>query len=344
MLFHPDIYQFNDLRKKFPVLDVRSPGEYTKGHIPGAVNLPLFDDRERMIIGTTYQQIGMDSAMLQGLDFAGKKLSSYLQQALAIVPDRVSLMHCWRGGKRSESLGGLLSLAGFEIYLLTGGYKAYRKSVRESFEKDQKIIILAGKTGSGKTEILQQLKKNNQQIVDLEYIAHHKGSVFGAFGEMPQPTNEQFENDLAEAWNSLDVENLVWVEDESKAIGGVFLPENLLKKMNEALVIYIDVPKKIRIERLIRDYSTYPKELITKAILKISRRLGGQNVKLAISAIDQNDFAKGIEIILNYYDKVYDYDLSLKPADKLLRLSINTLDANFGAEELLNFSKRLNII
>ena len=121
MLFHPDIYQFNDLRKKFPVLDVRSPGEYTKGHIPGAVNLPLFDDRERMIIGTTYQQIGMDSALLQGLDFAGKKLSSYLQQALAIVPDRVSLMHCWRGGKRSESLGGLLSLAGFEIYLLTGG-------------------------------------------------------------------------------------------------------------------------------------------------------------------------------------------------------------------------------
>lgn len=344
MLQNLDFTRFNDLRKILPVLDTRSEAEYAAGHIPGSFNLPLFDDEERKVVGTMYKQSGKDEAVLQGLDFAGKKLSFYVKQAMQIAPQRNVLMHCWRGGMRSSSLGWLLSLAGFEVHLLLGGYKAYRQFIRKEWLKDQEIIILAGKTGTGKTEILHHLQRSDQQIIDLEHFAHHKGSAFGSLGEMQQPTIEQFENDVADAWSVISASKPVWLEDESKAIGKVFIPDNLHQRMKKARVICLDVPKKLRIERLTKEYTGYPKEMLIQSILKIHRRLGGQNAKLAISAVEQDDFATAIHIVLHYYDKAYEYDLTLKVQDRLHLLPVSTADAGENAAEVLSFCRKNQLI
>jgi len=344
MLQNLDFTRFKELRKILPVLDVRSEGEYAAGHMPGALNLPLFDDEERKIVGTIYRQTGKDEAVLQGLDFAGKKLTDYVRKSLQFAPQRSVLMHCWRGGMRSASLGWLLSLAGFDVHLLAGGYKAYRQFIRNEWLRDQEIIILSGKTGTGKTEILHHLQQSDQQIIDLEHFAHHKGSAFGSLGEIQQPTIEQFENDVADAWSAISASKPLWLEDESKAIGKIFIPDNLHKRMKNATVICLDVPKKLRIERLTKEYAGYPKEMLIHSILKINRRLGGQNAKMAVSAVEQDDFATAIDIVLHYYDKAYEYDLTLKLKDKLHFLPVSTADAGENAREVLSYCRKHQLI
>ncbi|MFK7783533.1 MAG: rhodanese-like domain-containing protein, partial [Crocinitomicaceae bacterium] len=134
------------------LIDVRTPAEYEKGHIPGAVNLPLFTNEERVIVGTTYKQRSPEKALLEGLDFVGPKMSGFIKQAKVLAPEKKVTVHCWRGGKRSFSMAWLLEIAGFEVNTLKGGYKAYRNEVLSSFEKiKHQIIILGGRTGCGKT-------------------------------------------------------------------------------------------------------------------------------------------------------------------------------------------------
>ncbi|MBW6496917.1 MAG: tRNA 2-selenouridine(34) synthase MnmH, partial [Bacteroidales bacterium] len=290
------ISEFLSLRENLPVIDVRSPSEYAQAHIPGAVNLPLFDDEERRVVGTLYKKSGREPAIMEGLDFAGKKLKQFVKQARKMAPGRKVLLHCWRGGMRSESMAWLLNLAGFEVFLLKGGYKAYRRHVIDLWEKPASIMILSGKTGTGKTEILWEMQKGGQQILDLEKIAHHKGSAFGAIGESPQPTNEQFENDLGDAWMKLDHTKPIWLEDESPSIGSVFVPQKLYQQMSLATVARLEMSKPLRVKRLIIDYASYPKELLIASIKKIEKRLGGLQAKTSIQAIEQADFGTAIEI------------------------------------------------
>jgi tRNA 2-selenouridine synthase len=332
-----NISEFLPLRENTPIIDVRSPSEFAHGHIPGAFNLPLFDDEERRVVGTLYKKSGRETAIMEGLDFAGKKLKQFVKQARKAAPGGKVLLHCWRGGMRSESMAWLLNLAGFEVFLLKGGYKAYRRHLIDLWEKPASIMILSGKTGTGKTEILWEMQKAGQQILDLEQFAHHKGSAFGAIGESPQPTNEQFENELGDAWMKLDHTKPVWMEDESPSIGSIFIPEKLYQQMNLAQVVRLEMPKNLRVKRLIIDYAGYPKELLIASIKKIEKRLGGLQAKTAIQAIEQDDFGMAIDIVLDYYDKAYTYDLGKRKAEQFLHLETDTEIAAENARIVLEF-------
>ncbi len=329
------VERFMELRKKFPVFDVRSPGEYTDGHIPGAYNLPLFDNEERRIIGTLYKKSGREAAVFEGLGIAGKKLQAYVKKALQLTKTKELLVHCWRGGMRSESMAWLLSAAGFRVHLLTGGYKTYRRYIRKIWVQKAELYVIAGKTGSGKTDILHAMKESGQQVLDLEKIACHKGSAFGAIGQQKQPTNEQFENLLADEWLHFDLQKPIWTEDESLHIGRVCLPDAFYLQKQGAKTILLDVPKSIRIERLKEDYASFPKELLIVSIEKITKRLGGQNAKKAIEAIWKDDFSAAIDIVLYYYDKTYSYDLEKKDREKIIRIECNTSDTQQIAKTIL---------
>ncbi len=336
--------EFIELRKTIPVLDVRSPREFKEGHIPGAINLPLFDDRERSIVGTAYKKSGRDKALLVGLDYAGKKLTCYVSGARKAAPAMKVLIHCWRGGMRSESMAWLLSLAGFDTCVLNGGYKAYRRYIRDLWSMPGQVIVLSGKTGTGKTDILKIMEQMGQQVIDLERYARHKGSAFGSLGESPQPTNEQFENDIADRWMELDHSRVIWTEDESRSIGYVSLPLKFNETIHSCRVVCLDMPVKLRIERLVNEYAGYPKPLLKQSVEKISRKLGGQNVKKAIEAINNEDFGLAAGILLKYYDKTYSYDIAKRDPDKVITVPTDIADAKENAVRIISFCKQNSII
>lgn len=312
MLTNVGIGEFIDLSDKLPVIDVRSPGEYKKGHIPGSFNIPLFDDNERSEVGKKYKQVSREAAVYAGLEFAGIKLVSLIKQAKKIAGKKEILIHCWRGGMRSENMAWLFSVAGMKPYILTGGYRAYRQYIRGKLSENRKIVILGGKTGSGKTEILYEMEKLGQQIIDLEGLANHKGSAFGALGQEIQPTTEQFTNNLFDVWKDLDPNRSVWIEDESKKIGAVSIPEELYEKMNQAPVIVVEMKKELRIKRLVKEYSFFDSQLLEGSIIKIQKKLGGLNTRECIKAVREKKFARAIDISLTYYDKAYLYGLEIK--------------------------------
>lgn len=300
--------------QKLPIIDVRSPKEYAQGHIVGAHNMPLFSDEERAVIGTLYKQQGKEMALLKGLDFVGVKLSNFVKMAAKIAPDKKILVHCWRGGMRSESVAMLLQYAGFEVNLLKGGYKAYRQYVLESFAQPYTLQVLGGKTGVGKTEILHELADLGEQIIDLEGIACHKGSAFGHLAQAAQPTVEQFENNLFHQLQKLDWQKKIWVESESRSIGRVFIPEGFWRKMEIASFFLVEMPENVRIERLVKEYAAANPDEIVLCLDRIARKLGGVAYQQALIAFEEKDFETATQIVLHYYDKSYQHSREKRQA------------------------------
>lgn len=318
------------------LLDVRSPGEYAQGRIPGALSFPLFSDAERAEVGTMYKQVGKEEAMELGLRIVGPKMESFVKQAKILAPNRQLAVHCWRGGQRSGSMAWLFRQAGFEVITLEGGYKAYRHHVLESFEKtDLNIKVLGGRTGSGKTKILHALRDLGEQILDLEGIAHHKGSAFGFIGEAPQPTVEQFGNDLFEAIQALDPSRRVWVENESRSIGRIFIPDGFWFRMRAATLVNIKVPEEARIQNLLSDYVLSDRTELETAFQKIASKLGGLNLKTALEALEQADFATAARIALSYYDKTYQHGLETSTSNDIRLLEFDHGDAQEIAKALI---------
>jgi len=318
-----------------PIIDVRSPGEFARGHIPGAVNVPLFEDAERAVVGTLYKQTGRDAAVLEGLRIVGPKLASIVERATELAPDRRIAVHCWRGGERSGSVAWLLDKAGFaEVATLKGGYKAFRNHVLESFNEVPALRILGGYTGTGKTETLRHLRELGEQVIDLEALAHHKGSSFGMLGEKPQPTQEHFENVLWEALRHIDRSRPLWLEDESRKIGRVMLPGPLYDTLRMAPVLFADMPQAERVERLVQDYGAFPTEELAEAITRIARRIGPQHAKNALEALAGGDLATVARITLDYYDKTYAYGLSQRDPARVVKLSASASDLRGLAQRL----------
>ncbi|MBN2669332.1 MAG: tRNA 2-selenouridine(34) synthase MnmH [Bacteroidales bacterium] len=314
---------FLEASENIPIIDVRSPAEYEKAHIPGAFNIPLFSNEERAIVGTAYKQQGKEQAMFIGLGIVGPKMRLLAEQAKNISVNNQLLVHCWRGGMRSESMAWLFKQVGIECTLLRGGYKAYRSYFKNQLSQLKNIIVLSGYTGSGKTDILNELELMGEQVIDLEGLAHHKGSAFGAIGMSEQPSTEQFENNLFEAVRKMSPNKRVWVEDESKAIGKNFIPDEFFKPMRSAPVVLIDIPKSVRIKRLVEEYTNVPGELLIYHLNRIAKRLGPLQTKLAIEAVKNNEMSKAVDLSLTFYDKAYEFGLTKRTRFSLIKIKLN---------------------
>ncbi len=311
------------------LIDVRSPKEYEEGHIPGAINIPLFDDDERARVGLRYKQSGQESAVLHGLEIVGPKMAGFIKTLRKFTKSKKIGIHCWRGGMRSQNMAWLFGTMSYEVEVLEGGYKAYRSFIRQQFANKAHIVILGGMTGSGKTDILHQMQSHGVQILDLEGHAHHKGSAFGAFGQKAQPTSEQFENNLYVDWQKFDLSKPIWIEDESRSIGAVSIPETLWLQMRKAEVVKLNMTPEIRLPRLVKEYADFPKERIASALTRIQKRLGGQHLKRAMQALDEGDFYQVAAISLNYYDKAY-----LKGLSKRDEITIHEVEIKQDNPEL----------
>jgi tRNA 2-selenouridine synthase len=333
--------RFLELAESTPVCDVRSPSEYNCGHIPGAINIPLFNDKEREAVGIRYKKEGRIPAILEGLKLSGPMMTEKLSQALSFSPEGKLLVHCWRGGMRSEAMAWLFSLGAISTELLDGGYKSYRNYILEKLSEKRKMIVLGGLTGSSKTYILRYLKSVGQQIIDLERLANHKGSAFGALGEMPQPFTEQFGNNLFHEWKKIDRNHPFWVEDESKNIGTVFIPDSFYENMQNTPTIVLMMGLKQRLPRLIKEYSAYPDEALKNSVLRISKRLGGDNTRDALEAVDHGDYSKAIEIALRYYDKAYQFGLKKKNSRNLIFVETDTDDVETNALKILDSADKI---
>ena len=345
---HPvNINEFIKLSQRFPVVDVRSHAEFEHGHIPEAKNIPLFDNDERAKVGTAYKQISREEAIKIGYELANPKIKSFIEQVQTVVKPSIInhqsstiLIHCWRGGMRSAKFAELLNAHGYNTHTLVRGYKAYRKFVLESFTCNANILIIGGETGSGKTEILHQIKEQGEQIIDLENIAHHKGSAFGSLGEKPQPSYEQFENNLSLALSKLDFSKRIWLEDESRNIGKTQIPISFWEKMKQAPILRINIPKTLRIERLVNDYGKFSKEELKNCILKIQQRLGGQHVKHALEELEKGNLHYVADITLTYYDKAYNYNHEARNMKNIFFIECETSDASVNAEKLITFANK----
>ena len=240
---------------------------------------------------------------------------------------------------RSERFAGLLEKAGFEVYILERGYKAYRNFFLESFEQKANVLILGGMTGSGKTEVLQHLAKSGHQVLNLEEIANHKGSAFGHLGQEMQPTTEQFHNDISVVWHKFDLTKTIWIEDESQAIGTVRIPEPLFLQMRKSPVIKIELSREIRAKRLVKEYAMFDNEQLKKVILKIEKRLGGLNTNNSLNALEKHDYLAVADITLRYYDKAYNYGLSKRSPDSIFPIRIEKDDPYQNAKLIEQFTE-----
>ena len=309
-----DIEDFIELSKSQPVLDVRSPGEFEHAHVPSAYSFPLFSDEERKIVGTTYKQVSRKDAIKIGLEYFGPNMRSMVEKAERIAEENKTnklLVHCWRGGMRSAAIAWLLDLYGFEIYLLSGGYKAFRNWVLSYFDNSISMMVLGGYTGSGKTEILHALESKGELIIDLEGIAGHKGSAFGNLGLPIQAGLEKVENNLAIHLKNTKLElegsnkKWAWVEDESRRIGNINLPEAFFLQLKKSPFILLDVPFEIRLETILKNYGSFTQEQLENSILRIRKRMGDEQNRRAVQFLHENNLRDCFDILLQYYDKFY---------------------------------------
>ena len=297
--------EFLSLRHELPVIDVRSEGEFDAGHIPGVVNIPLLNNAERVVVGTTYKQQGQRAAIHEGFRLVGPRLQEIILSAERAAPGKEALVHCWRGGMRSSNFSQFIGMAGIRSRVLTGGYKAYRQAALGMFRSPLNLVVITGCTGSGKSDLLRELARQGEQVLDLEQMASHKGSAFGHLLLPPQPTGEQFQNELYERLLRFDLKQRIWVEDESIAIGRIFLPSDFWTQLHRSPLVRMDVPKEVRISRLVEEYGPADREEFLSIMKKISRKLGGQHFNEASAKLAEGDMPAVIEILLTYYDKAY---------------------------------------
>ena len=329
--------EFLEKAKTTVVVDVRTPLEFQQGHMPGALNIPIFTNEERVIVGTTYKQQGKQPAILLGFELTGPKWAEFIKEAERIAPDKKILVHCWRGGMRSGALAWAFDLYGFEVSTLKGGYKTFRRSGIDSFSNTYPFTILSGSTGCAKTKTLQEMKALGEQVIDLEDLAQHQGSSFGSMGKMIQPSQEQFENLLGLELQRMDLSKRIWLEDESVTIGKRVIPKPIWEQMRKAPIIKMEIPKEERIDFLNEDYGTLDKVFLKESVLRIAKRLGPLETKLTLQAIDEGKMKDFINQVLVYYDKTYQKGLNNRAILNLQTIDLEKIDPKENAKAILKF-------
>ena len=317
------------IKNKIPFIDVRAPSEFILGAVPTSKNLPILSNNERTEVGKMYKENGNEAAIEKGYSLVNgkikdKRISNWIK---FVKRNPQAQMYCARGGQRSKIAQNWLKEIGVDIDIVEGGFKALRNTcieVLDSASSDNKEwIIIAGKTGSGKTKMIKQISNS----IDLEGLANHRGSAFGGF-ETLQPTPVNFENNLAYQYLNIS-SNKVYIEDESKTIGRLVIPKKFFNKMNSSTLVLIQEPIENRIKNIYNEYVSKEIELtdehkvlisLRSKLQKISKRLGGTNYKIVDNlikdAFQKNDYNIHYEwiktLLESYYDKMYDYQINQK--------------------------------
>jgi len=307
--------------------------------MPGAFNLPLFSNEERVKVGTTYKQESREAAILLGFDLTGPKWSGFIRTALEKAPEKKIAVHCWRGGMRSGAMAWALDLYGFQVYLVEGGYKRYRRWVLDQFEKTWLLSVVGGMTGSGKTRILHELRRKGEQVIDLEELAQHQGSAYGTLDRLVQPTQEQFENELAGQLHALDKTRRVWVEDESLTIGKRMIPRTFWKGMQDSILFDIQAPVEVRVKALVKEYGSLDRDFLIECTERIRKRLGPEQTKRAVAAISEGRMEDFIREALVYYDKTYRTGLRGRDTSRIVAVEVQEGYAEENAMRILAAAK-----
>ncbi len=333
--------EFLQNSKEGCIIDVRTPAEFEKGHIPGAFNIPLFTDDQRAVVGTIYKRQGKEKAVIKGLEFVGPEMKDMVLKAKKFSGGKLLYVHCWRGGMRSASMAWLFETAGMKCYTMKGGYKAYRHSFHQLLEQNSwECIVIAGPTGSGKTAILYSLREMGEQVLDLEGLAHHKGSAFGSLGELPQSTNEQYENDIHHNFRNYSSDKPVWVEGESKSIGRNFISDDLFEMLINADTVHLNPDFEYRVKRLVVDYAGYSKDELIHSFEKISKRLGCLRTQNAVEAVQSGKFDVAVRIGLKYYDKTYQHSIDSR-SGRRVNIDVGSDEPHITAKRLKdNYRKK----
>lgn len=247
------------------IIDVRSPSEFAEDHLPGAVNWPVLDDEERRIVGTLYVQVSPHEARKVGAAMVARRIAGHLERWVHDAPrEWRPLVYCWRGGQRSGTMAWFLDQIGFRTARLAGGYKAFRTLVREDLARPPsqlQLRVLCGRTGSGKTRLLHALRDAGAQVLDLEGLAHHRGSVLGAMPGRPQPSQKHYDTLIWQALREADPARPLWLESESRKVGALHVPEALHLAMREqAECIRIETPDALRVQLLLEDYAAFAQD------------------------------------------------------------------------------------
>ena len=304
-----DLAQLDDFDE---VIDVRSPAEFALDHVPGAVNCPVLDNEERARVGTVYKQISTFEARRIGAALVAKNVAQHLEAHFATRDQRWKpLIYCWRGGKRSASMTLILREIGWDAATLRGGYQSYRRAMLAQLEElparfDYRVIC--GPTGSGKSRLLQKLASGGAQVLDLEALARHRGSVLGDLPGDPQPAQKMFESLVWNALRSFDAARTVFVEAESRKIGTVRIPEVLLESMRKSSCVRIEVPVAERVRFLITEYRHFLAEpgWLKTQLSRLTALHSKATVARWIAQIDAREWEDLVgDLLATHYDPAY---------------------------------------
>ncbi len=326
-----DVIGFLNRDNLSPIIDVRSPAEFLQGHIPGAHNIPLFTDDERARVGTCYKKQGHDPAVQLGLSIVGPKVHLLADELRALAGDAKSLrVLCFRGGMRSSSMIGLASLLGIRCMQLKGGYKAFRRYCAHLFTQQRNWKVIGGYTGSGKSELLRLLKMRKSHVLDLEMLANHRGSTFGAFQNSFCPTTEQFENMIAFELKDIPQDAPIFVEDESRMVGSCVIPHTLFQALIQSKLYFLTCSLDERIARILEEYGSITKDTFVQLLNNLYKRLGREKVSFITKCVDEGSLDIAVSTLLEYYDARYDHALQKQ------KRCVSVVDK----EELLNDASR----
>ncbi|WP_100330242.1 tRNA 2-selenouridine(34) synthase MnmH [Bacillus xiapuensis] len=323
---------------KINMIDVRSPSEYKEATIPGSLNIPFFDDKERAEIGTLYKQVSPQAAKERGLEIVSAKLPAFVKE-FARIPGEKSVF-CWRGGMRSRTTATVLSLMGISVLRLKGGYRAYRQWVVEqlcALDIKQRVYVINGNTGSGKTALLHRLRQEGFPVIDLEGLANHRGSIFGQIGLQPH-NQKTFDALLTEELKRFQSSPYLLLEGESKRIGKVTLPDQLMKAKEQGTQLVIDMPIEERIIHILEDYQPWDyKQECLEAFRRIKRRIHTPIAKQIESDLEADCFASAVKLLLEYYyDPLYEHSTNQYDEDRIVTIQAhNTGEAVEAIREYL---------